>query len=95
MAERLTSSDRDFERAFASFLTRKREVSEDVDASVRSIIADVRARGDAALIALTAKFDQLDVTAATLRVSTAEIDAAVAACPADTLDALRFAHDRI
>ncbi len=95
MAERLTSSDRDFERAFASFLTRKREVSEDVDASVRNIIADVRARGDAALIALTAKFDQLDVTAATLRVSTAEIDAAVAACPADTLDALRFAHDRI
>lgn len=51
MALRLTTADKDFEAAFATFLGTKREVSEDVDAAVRAIIADVRARGDAALAA--------------------------------------------
>jgi histidinol dehydrogenase len=95
MAERLTTTADDFDSRFAAFLTRKREASEDVDAEVRQIIADVRQGGDSALIALTAKFDGLELTAATLRVSTAEIDQAFAACPPDTLAALQFARDRI
>ena len=95
MPERLSTSARDFENQFAAFLSRKREVSDDVDTAVRQIIADVRARGDDALIELTAKFDHLHLTPATLRVSAAEIDRAIAACSAETLEALRFARERI
>ena len=95
MAERLTAGTSDFEPRFANFLTRKREASEEVDLAVRQIIADVRARGDEAIIALTAKFDRLDLTPATLRVTAAEIDAAVAASPADVIASLNFARDRI
>ena len=53
------------------------------------------ARGDAALIEATRKFDRLDIDAGGLRVTAAEIDAAVKACDAATLDALKFARDRI
>jgi histidinol dehydrogenase len=95
MPMRLSTTSRDFENRFAGFLAHKREISEDVDAAVRQIVADVRARGDAAVIELTARFDNLHLTPATLRVSAAEIDRAVAACPAETLTALRFARERI
>ena len=43
----------DFEEAFTSLLNAKREDSPDVDATVAEIIADVRARGDQAVIDLT------------------------------------------
>ena len=45
MALRLDFRDADFESRFARFLTTKREVSEDVNATVHAIIDDVRARG--------------------------------------------------
>ena len=96
MAIRLNQSDSDFERRFADLLAMKREVSADVDAVVRDIIADVRARGDAALLDLTARFDRFPCSAIeALRVTSAEIDAAIAAVDADTLDALTLARDRI
>ncbi len=95
MAERLTTTSNNFEKSFAGFLTRKREASVDVDTTVREIIADVRVRGDDALVALTSKFDRVDLTPATLRVTAAEIDAAVAASPADVIASLNFARDRI
>ena len=63
--------------------------------ATRAIVDDVAARGDAALIEATRKFDRLDLDAAGLRVTAAEIDAAVKACDAATLDALKFARDRI
>lgn len=95
MPQILTTSDAGFEKAFSALLATKREVSEDVDTAVRQIIADVRRAGDAALVALTRKFDRNDVSAATLRVTEAEISAAVARCSPETLDALKVAHDRI
>ena len=95
MPQRLSTAARDFENQFASFLARKREISEDVDAAVRDIIADIRKRNDAALIELTAKFDQLHLTPATLRVSAGEIDRAIAQCSKETLAALEFARGRI
>jgi len=73
----------------------KREVSADIEAATRAIVDDVAARGDAALIEATRKFDRLDLDAARLRVTPAEIDAAVKACDAKTIDALQFARDRI
>ncbi len=63
MAIRLSDRDGDFEVRFAAFLTTKREVSEDVDQRVAGIIADVRARGDAALIEWTQRLDRFDAGA--------------------------------
>jgi histidinol dehydrogenase len=95
MAQRLTTTDKAFESAFAAFLSAKREVSPDVDGAVRAIIDDVRRRGDAAVIDLTQRFDHLTLTAATMRVTAAEIDTAYAACDPATLASLNFARDRI
>lgn len=97
MTIRLSTSDPDFSSRFAAFLTMKREVSEDVDQAVRRIIADVRARGDAALIELTQRFDRLDLAAVGIRVTHAEVDAAMAGAKADreTFAALELARDRI
>jgi histidinol dehydrogenase len=95
MAQRLTTTDPTFAASFARFLTQKREVSPDVDASVREIVSAVRRHGDAAVIELTERFDSLRLTTATMRVSAAEIDAAYAACDPETLASLRFARDRI
>jgi histidinol dehydrogenase len=66
-----------------------------VDAAAARIIADVRARGDAAVIELTARYDRLHLTPATLAFSAAEIDAAIARVPAADRDALELAAERI
>ncbi len=95
MPLRLDRSATGFEADFAAFLATKREVSEDVDAVVRDIIARVREEGDAALIDYTRRFDRLDLSKTGIAVSEAEVDAAMAEVDADTLAALRFAHERI
>ncbi len=95
MAIRLDASTPDFERAFETLLAGKRESSVDVNDAVAKIIADVRTRGDAALIELTNKFDRLSLTPETLRIPDADLDAAVKACDATTLDALKLAKTRI
>jgi histidinol dehydrogenase len=95
MPVRLDHSSADFARQFADFLGAKREVSADIEAATRAIVDDVAARGDPALIEATRKFDRLELDAGGLRVTSAEIDAAVKACDAETLDALAFARDRI
>ncbi|MGU3666247.1 histidinol dehydrogenase [Methylobacterium sp. A49B] len=94
---RLDSSAPNFAADFARLLTVKREIAEDVDEAVRGIIADVVARGDDALVEYTRRFDRLGAgfSAAQLRVTEAEIAAAVEACPADLLEALRLAAERI
>jgi histidinol dehydrogenase len=95
MPVRLDRSRADFAERFADFLAIKREVSADIESAVRAIVDDVAARGDAALIEATRKFDRLDLDASGLRVTPAEIEAAVNACDTETLDALKFARDRI
>lgn len=95
MALRLNATDRDFEMQFHALLAMKREVSEDVDRAAKDIIDAVIADGDAAVIALTQKFDGLTLTPETLRVSDAEIDAAMTSSPRKAVEALRLARDRI
>lgn len=95
MPTRLDSKSQDFAARFAALLAQKRETAEDVDQAVRAIIADVRKRGDQALIELTRKFDGLDLGTIGLRVSAAEIEAASANCEPGALDALSLARDRI
>ncbi|MFM2421616.1 MAG: hypothetical protein RL291_146 [Pseudomonadota bacterium] len=95
MPIRLSTQGPTFAEAFRVFLSSKREVSEDVDTTVRGIIADVRKRGDEALHDLTLKFDKLDTRARGLRVTATEISDAVRSADRETLKALEFARDRI
>jgi histidinol dehydrogenase len=95
MPIRLDTRSADFGARFHAFLGTKRESSQDVEAAVRAIMADVVARGDAALVELTKKFDRVELDAASLRVSVAEVDAADAQCDRKALAALRLAHERI
>ncbi|MFQ6551687.1 histidinol dehydrogenase [Aestuariibius insulae] len=95
MPQFLHADAADFETAFTALLSAKREDSPDVDDAVAQIIADVRTRGDAAVIELTSKFDRFDLTSATLAFSTAEIDAEVAKVSREDRAALDLAADRI
>ncbi|MRU15045.1 histidinol dehydrogenase [Roseovarius sp. A21] len=91
----LDASADDFEAQFTALLSAKREDSPDVDDTVAAIIKDVRERGDAALIELTAKFDRLELTPETLRFSTSEINELVAQVPTHDREALELAAERI
>ncbi|WP_316859087.1 histidinol dehydrogenase [uncultured Cohaesibacter sp.] len=95
MAIRLDALDSNFEAAFRDLLSMKREVSDDVDAIVRDIIEDVRARGDEALYEYTAKFDRFDARPKGLRITEAEINEAVAKVEPEVMAALELAADRI
>src|SRR6201993_729740 len=95
MPIRLNRSSADFDERFKDFLAAKREVSADVEQAARAIVSDVAVRGDAALIEATKKFDRLDLAASGLRITPAEIEAAVKASEPATLDALNFARERI
>ncbi|MFW2543366.1 histidinol dehydrogenase [Primorskyibacter sp. 2E107] len=91
----LDSQQDDFESAFTTLLNAKREDSPDVDDTVAGIIADVRARGDAAVLELTAKFDRLELDAGGMRFSESEIEDLCAQVPDDERRALEQAAERI
>jgi histidinol dehydrogenase len=95
MPFRLSTRDADFAERFSAFLGTKRESAADVDAAARAIVSDVAERGDRALIEFTKRFDDLELTPATLRVPEGEIDLAHAAVDPRARDALQFARDRI
>ncbi|WP_370284040.1 histidinol dehydrogenase [Pseudooceanicola sp.] len=95
MPQFLSTADADFESAFAALLSAKREDSPDVDAVVAGIIADVRDRGDAAVLELTARFDRLELSAGTMRFSEAQIADEIARVPAAERAALELAAERI
>src|SRR3954469_7336223 len=95
MPVRLDARSANFPAMFRAFLDTKREASADVEQAVRAIIADVAARGDAALIELTQKFDRVDLGAIGMRVTPGELAAAAAACDQGALEALTLARDRI
>ena len=95
MARRLNASDAAFARQFQDLLFTKREEEEDVAAVVRGIVADVRKRGDTALVELTNKFDRANVTVETLKISAAEIEAGLAKVSKEQLAAIETAATRI
>ena len=96
MPIRLDTRSADFGGRFAAFLDTKRETSADVEAVVRAIVADVAARGDAALVELTKQ-----VRSRRPRRGVAARRNAPRSTPpwhnatAKPLDALRLAHARI
>lgn len=91
----LNAADPGFDSAFASLLNAKREDSPDVDAVVADIIAQVRTRGDAAVIELTEKFDRITLTADHLAIRADEVAKAVESVPVEERAALETAAARI
>ena len=95
MTLRLSTTDADFEARFQALLTAKRAEEEDVDAQATAIIADVRARGDDAVLDYTARWDRLTLSAAELRLSDAEISGVADKADPMALAALEIAAARI
>jgi histidinol dehydrogenase len=95
MVSRLDSRDPGFADDFTALLNSKREVSEEVGNTVADILADVRRRGDEAVIEHTERLDKLPLTPSTLAFTADEIAAAEARISAEVRDALITAHDRI
>ncbi|HXT80891.1 MAG TPA: histidinol dehydrogenase [Acetobacteraceae bacterium] len=92
---RLSTTAPGFETEFTALLSQARETTEAVDKAVAAIIADVRARGDAALIDYTARFDGVTLSADHLRIGGEDIDAAVAGIDPGLTAALDLAATRI
>lgn len=95
MPVKFSTRDSDFEARFQDLLGAKRETQEDLNNAVTAILNDVKARGDAAVLDYTKRWDRLDLTADRLAFTATEIDAAVAQCDGATLDALKLAAGRI
>jgi histidinol dehydrogenase len=95
MPLRLDSRDSGFEDAFKDLLGAKRESEADVNDVVTAILADVRARGDAAVLDYTKRFDRFDLTAGAMAITPEEVDAARGQCSPETLSALATAAGRI
>jgi histidinol dehydrogenase len=95
MVLRLDAGAADFAAQFTALVHGPREAEEDVSRTVRDIIADVRARGDAALIEYGRRFDGVSLTAQTLRVTEGELDAAERNCAPKLRAALELAAERI
>ncbi|HEV3490569.1 MAG TPA: histidinol dehydrogenase [Reyranella sp.] len=92
---RLDASSPDFEKDFVAFLGHRRESDEDVDRVVAEIVQDVRARGDAAVVEYTRRFDKVELDAEGLRVSDEERRTAADKVPSVQRSALEFAARRI
>ena len=91
----LSTATADFEPAFTALLGEARETAESVGDAVSAIIAEVRARGDAALCDYTERFDRMAITPQRLRIAASEIDAAIAEVPQAQMAALEVAARRI
>lgn len=83
------------ESQFVRMLLQREHRGEELEDAVRSIIAAVREQGDAAVLAATKRFDGAELTAAQLRVTPEEIEDAYRQVPAEVLESLRLARDRI
>lgn len=90
------TTDKDFELRFSQRLSWSGETDQAIESRVSDIIADVRARGDQAVLDLTAKFDGLHVTSmAELEISHADMRAAFESLPQVQREALVAAAARI
>ena len=95
MVDRLDISKDDFAAKFDDLLGAKREMSQDVDQTVREIIGNVIAHGDKAVMDYTSRYDRLDLTNESLAVSSADIEQALSEVDQETFAALALARDRI
>ena len=93
---RLSTLDADFEQKVQQRLHWSAEQDQAIEQRVRDILADVRARGDAALLDCTARFDGVQAASvAALELRAAELKAAFDGLPAEQREALTQAAARI
>ncbi|MEY4284179.1 MAG: histidinol dehydrogenase [Betaproteobacteria bacterium] len=93
---RLSTTQSDFEAAFAARLHWSDQTDADIEQRVADILADVRARGDAAVLAYTQRFDGLHAqSVAELEISQSELQAALEGLPAAQREALQAAAARV
>ena len=95
MARILNVDDASFEGEFAALLAAKREDSPDVDAAAAQIIAEVRERGDAALIEFTEQFDGVALSSEEMRLGAGEIEEHAKRASDSDREALALAAGRI
>lgn len=95
MAHKLDARRPEFEADFARFLDLRREEAADVDRRVADIVANVRRRGDSAVLEYTERFDRHTLTAGKMRVPPEELRGAAESCERATMEALRLARARI
>ncbi|HMM54110.1 MAG TPA: histidinol dehydrogenase [Candidatus Desulfobacillus sp.] len=96
MIRRLATRDPDFARQLDALLAFENAQDEGVERTVAEILADVRARGDAAVLDYTRRFDRLEARSlAELELPKSELAAALAGLPADSRAALEQAAGRI
>ncbi len=91
----LKSQTPEFRKFLGAILARRGADGAGIDRIVSKIIAEVRKRGDRALIDLTAKFDGVKLTAATIRVTPAQRRAAINRIGVEDRRALELAAQRI
>ncbi len=96
MIQRLSTRNANFEAALAQLLALEQAQDERIEKVVADILADVRLRGDAAVLEYTRRFDGVDAaSAADLELPRAELDAALQSLPAEQRRALEQAADRV
>jgi len=90
--KRFSSSDADFDSRLDALLAFESAQDESVDRAVAAILADVKLRGDAAVVEYTNRFDRLDVgSLAELELSQDELKQALDGLPLDQREALETA----
>lgn len=88
--------DADFDSQFSAILSRSEETGREVEQVVLDIIAQVRARGDEAVLEYTNRFDRMDAASlAALEVTDDEIDEAFARVKGEDVAALKLAVERV
>ena len=92
---RFSFSDPGFAAAFKAFLDERRGSPADVDAAVADVLEAVRVNGVEAVLDYTRRFDKVELTAETIRVTAEEIEQGAADTPADVREAIAFAAARI
>ncbi len=96
VVRRLDSTSSGFDGELAALLRFDTDIDSAVDQAAAAILADVRERGDAALVEYTRRFDRFAIASvADLEVSREEINAARDGLPALQRDALEAAAVRI
>ncbi len=95
MSKLLFAHDKNFEADFSALVNASRDEKSDVDGAVANILADVKMRGDEAVLEYTAKWDRQTLKADQLAFSGDDIKNAAKKCDAETLKALHVAAERI
>ncbi len=92
----LDINDKDFDARFSAVLGRGEETGREVEEVVKGIIADVRERGDAALLDYTRRFDRLEADSiSALQVTEEEFNDAFARVADEEIAALKLAVERV